>query len=196
MRGPKPPMIELTDAEREALEELARRPSTPQQVALRSRIVLAAAEGLNNARIAAKLNICIHVARKWRGRWLSLQATSLEDLPVSDRLTDVPRAGRPSQITDEQICQILALACEAPEVSGRPISQWTAREVADEIMKRGIVEQISGRHAARLLKRGPSSRTAGATGSHPRRIRTSTPRSETSAPSITTRQRSQTKVNA
>jgi len=164
MRGPKPPMIELTDAEREALDELARRPSTPQQVALRSRIVLAAADGLNNARIAAKLNICVAVARKWRQRWLGLKPVTLEDLPVLDRLTDAPRSGRPVQITDEQVCQIIALACEAPALSERPISQWTAREIAQEIMDRGIIEQISGRHAARLLKRGISSRTVGATG--------------------------------
>jgi hypothetical protein len=48
----------------------------------------------------------------------------------------------------------VALACEAPERAGRPISQWTGREVADEIMRRRIVETISPRHAERLLKKG------------------------------------------
>jgi hypothetical protein len=62
------------------------------------------------------------------------------------------------------MCQIIELACEAPEKSGRPISQWTAGEIAKEVIQRGIVETISGRHAARLLKRGVSSRTVGATG--------------------------------
>jgi hypothetical protein len=83
---------------------------------------------------------------------------------VLDRLTDALRPGKPRRIGDEQICQIVALACEAPERSGRPISQWTGREFADEIMARGIVEQISERHAARLLKRGTCSRTAFAIG--------------------------------
>jgi hypothetical protein len=46
------------------------------------------------------------------------------------------------------------MACETPEKSERPISQWTAREIADEVMKRKIVDAISARHAARLLKRG------------------------------------------
>jgi putative transposase len=45
------------------------------------------------------------------------------------------------------------MACEDPEDSSRPISQWTSREIADEVMKRGIVDSISPRHAARLLKR-------------------------------------------
>jgi putative transposase len=56
------------------------------------------------------------------------------------------------------------LACEPPGASKRPISQWTSREIADEIKQRGIVTEISGRHAARLLKRGISNRTASATG--------------------------------
>jgi len=71
----------------------------------------------------------------------------------------LPRAGKPSALTADQLCQIAALACEKPEQSERPISQWTGREIADEIMKRGIVTQISPRHAARLLKRGTLSHT-------------------------------------
>ncbi len=164
MRGPKPPMIELTDAERRALDELDRRHGTAQQIALRARIVLAAAEGQSNARIARRLSISIDMVRLWRERWLVLRPASLEDLPVADRLSDVPRPGKPRRITDEQVCQIVALACAAPERSGRPISQWTGREMADEIQRRGIVEQISGRHAARLLKRGICNRTVGVTG--------------------------------
>jgi putative transposase len=71
----------------------------------------------------------------------------------------LPRAGKPSAITADQLCQITALACEKPEQSARPISHWSGREIADEIRKRGIVAQISPRHAARLLKRGTLSRT-------------------------------------
>ena len=164
MRGPKPPIIELTNAERQALDGLVRRHSTAQQVALRARIVLAAAEGKNNAQIARQLDVSIDMVRLWRERWLVLQPASLEDLPIADRLRDAPRPGRPSRITDEQVCQIVELACVAAERSGRPISQWTGREIAEEITGRGIVDQISGRHAARLVKRGICSRTAGGTG--------------------------------
>ena len=83
---------------------------------------------------------------------------------MEERLTDAPRSGAPARITAEQVCQIVALACEAPGQSGRPISQWTGREVADEVVARGIVPAISPRHAGRLLKKGTSSRTASATG--------------------------------
>lgn len=164
MRGPKPPKIELTDAERRALEDLVRRHSTPQQIALRARVILLAAEGHSNAQIARQLSVCVDTVRLWRERWLVLQPASLEDLPVMDRLSDAPRPGKPRRITDEQVCQIVELACEAPERAGRPIRQWTAREIADEIKQRGIVDEISARHAARLLKRGISNPTAGATG--------------------------------
>ena len=162
MRGPKPLIIELTSSERGELDSLLRRHSTPQQLALLARIVLAAAEGLNNGQngqIVRCLGVSRDMVRLWRGRWLSLQAVPLEELSVEERLTDVPRLGRPARISAEQVCQIVALACEAPSESGRPISQWSSREIADEVERRGIVEEISPRHAARLLKRGTSSRT-------------------------------------
>jgi len=164
VRGPKPLAITLADEERRGLVALVRRHTTPQQVALRARIVLAASEGRNNAEIARAVGVDVETARRWRGRWLGLQPVALADLSVEERLTDAPRSGAPAHIGAEQVCQIVALACEAPGASGRPISQWTGREVADEVVARGILPAISPRHAARLLKRGTSSRTASATG--------------------------------
>ena len=164
MRGPKPPTIVLQNAERAALDQLVRRHTTAQQLALRARIVLAAATGANNSQIARQEGVNLDTVRLWRARWLGLQAVPLADLTVDERLADAPRPGKPVRITDEQVCQIVALACEAPTQSGRPISQWTGREIADELTRRGIVDQISGRHAARLLKRGRCNRTAGAPG--------------------------------
>lgn len=159
MRGPKAPQIDLSAEERQALDTLIRRHTTAQQVALRARIIVAAAEGRNNSRIARQLGIHVETVRLWRMRWLGLQAMGLEDLSVEDRLTDVPRPGAPARLSAEQVCQVVALACTAPEQSGRPITQWTAREIADEIKARGIIDQISPRHAARLLKKGTSNPT-------------------------------------
>ena len=164
MRGPKPPAIDLSDVVRQELDTLTRRHTTSQQVALRARIVLAAADGANKGQIARQLAISVNMVRRWRERWLVLQPAALEDLPVAERLTDAPRPGKPARIGDVQVCQIQALTCETPAGSDRPISHWTGREVADEITKRGIVDRISGRHAARLLKRGISNRTASAIG--------------------------------
>jgi len=54
----------------------------------------------------------------------------------------------------------MALACEPPEHSERPISHWTPRELAAEAIKRGIVETISERHVGRFLKAGRSQTTS------------------------------------
>jgi putative transposase len=159
-RGPKPALIVLIPAERQALEALIRRPSTPQQWVLRSRIVLACAAGRNNAQIARELAVGIDAARRWRRRW---QETAPPDpdapLPISARLQDLPRPGSPGHFTAEQFCQLLAMGCETPEGSERPISHWTPREMAAEAQKRGIVARISPRHVGRLLKKGICSRT-------------------------------------
>ena len=154
MPGPKPPPIELTPLEQQELEKLVHRHTVGQQIALRGRIVLAAAGGMNNSQIARQFKVTLDTVRTWRGRWRDLQPIPMSDLSAEERLQDRP--GAPTRITAEQRCQIEALACEQPEGSERPISHWTGREIADEIMKRGIVEKISARHAGRLLKRGRS----------------------------------------
>jgi len=160
MRGPKPPAIVLTADDRRDLEALVRRHTTAQQIALRGRIVLAAADGRNNAQIARDLAVSVPTVRRWRERWIGLLCIPLSDLEIVERLTDVPRPGRPIQISDEQVCQIVRIGCEAPHASGRPITEWSGREIADEAVRRKIVERISPRHAARLVKRGISNRTA------------------------------------
>jgi putative transposase len=115
--------------------------------------VLAAGAGKNNSQIAREQGVSLDMVRLWRQRWLELQPLPVADLSVEERLEDLPRPGAPARITADQRCQIEALACEKPEGSERPISHWTGREIADEVMKREIVDQISARHAGRLLKR-------------------------------------------
>ena len=154
MPGPTPPPVDLTPAEQQGLDALVRRHTAPQQVATRARIILLAAEGLNNCQIARALGLEVDTVRLWRQRWRAFQGVDLADLSLEERLTDAPRPGRPADITAEQVCQIVALACEAPSISGRPISQWSQREIADEIIRRGILPTISPRHAGRLVKRG------------------------------------------
>ena len=118
--------------------------------------MLAASQGLNKAQIARELHLTVDTARQWRDRWLELQPIPLTELQVEERLHDLPGSPKPSALTADQMCQIVALACEKPEQSERPISPWSSREIADEIMKRGILQHISPRHAARLLKSGRS----------------------------------------
>ena len=67
-------------------------------------------------------------------------------------LLDAYRGGKPATFTPEQIVKIVALACEHPKASGRPITRWTSKELAAETVKRGLVKQISRASVSRLLK--------------------------------------------
>src|SRR3989304_6026796 len=154
MPGPKPETIELSDKARLDLEKLVARHTTGQQKAQRARIILKAAEGKYNAEIAREINQSIDMVRLWRRRWGELAPIGLEDLSVEERLDDLPRPGAPAQFNADQICQIEQLACEAPQKAGRPISQWTGREIADEIVARGIVVSILARRSGRVVQRG------------------------------------------
>lgn len=151
-RGPRPAALTLTAAARQALETLVNRHSTPQQLALRARIILAAAAGQRNGEIARALQVARETVRFWRARWLALEEIPLAEQSVEARLTDLPRPGAPGRITPEQWCHLAALVCEVPEGSDRPISHWTPREIADEARKRGLIDRISPRHVGRFLK--------------------------------------------
>ena len=101
-----------------------RRHTTAQQVALRGRIILEAHAGKNNSQIARELDLSVETVRAWRTRWLALQPVALADLPVQDRLSDVPRPGRKSQITAEQTCQLMAHGVRtAQRASHQPVDR-------------------------------------------------------------------------
>lgn len=143
------PAIHLSEAEQSELDQLVRRPSTAQQIALRAKIILRAAQGEGHGEISRGLGISKDMSRLWRGRWLEL--SQQDDITVFARLQDAPRPGTPATFTLEQLTQLYALACEPPEQYGRPISHWSNRELADELVKQNIVSSISPRHVGRLL---------------------------------------------
>jgi putative transposase len=156
--------VMLSEKEQEGLEHLTRRHRSEQQQAQRARIIVGAAQGHTNAQMGRELALDVDTVRLWRDRWVGLQGIDLETLSVAERLQDAPRSGAPPKFIAEHRCQMAAFACEAPMKAGRPISQWTGREIADELVKRGIVEQISPRHASSLLKKGACNRSTSASG--------------------------------
>ena len=156
MPGPKALPINLSEEAITGLTKLIKAHQTGQQIVLRARIILAAGQDHSNSQIARDLGVDVDTVRLWRQRWQLLEPMPLNDLSLEDRLADLARPGAPARITADQRCQIEALACEQPEKSGRPITHWTHREIADELIQRKIVDDISPRHAGRLLKRGRS----------------------------------------
>jgi putative transposase len=147
-RRPADPIV-LSAVEREELDRLVRAHSTPQQVALRAQIILSAADGIANRESARRLAITVRTVRCWRQRW-----DDEPELAVAERLADAPRPGTPPSFTAEQICAIVALACEAPEASGVPITHWSQSALAREAMRRGLVETISHGSVGRFLNGG------------------------------------------
>ncbi len=143
------PPITLGDDQRRCLEALARGHTTPQQVALRARMILLGDDAIGVRAIARRLGVWPKTVRRWHRRWRS----SPEDAEVAARLADAPKSGAPAKFTPEQICAIIAIACEPPSDSGRPITHWSQQEVADEAMRRGVVDRISQRSVGRFFKR-------------------------------------------
>lgn len=161
-RGPKPTLIELTERQRALLAQIVRRTTCPQRLVTRSKIILKAADGKRNQEIADELVLNVRTPRRWRDRWAEASAhLAAAELDASDAqlselieavLTDKHRSGAPVTFTAEHICQIVAIACENPQESGRPVTEWTSRELADEAVQRGIVSSISTRSVGRFLK--------------------------------------------
>lgn len=144
--APKP--VQLSTEEREQLQRLVNGHNTAQQLAVRAQIILLADEGKNHHQIARSLQISHQTARLWRQRWLDGKASDVE---MIERLQDEERSGAPVTFEPEQVLHLFKLACDAPEDYERPISQWTNRELADELVQQGIVKTISPRHVGRLL---------------------------------------------
>src|ERR1700692_5128310 len=103
--------------QREALEQLVRARSTSQQLALRARMILHAADGVGVRESARELDVWPKTVRYWRQRWR--EAPDGQSVP--ERLCDAPRSGAPATYTPEQICAVIALTCERPWASERPI---------------------------------------------------------------------------
>lgn len=147
------------------LERLERRATSSQRLVRRVRIILGAADGRNNEEVGRALGVKRETVGTWRARWLAaaprLSAAEADGADetaltrcVELELQDAPRPGAPARFSAEQICQIMAIACEPPASSERPVTHWTPAELADEAVKRGIVERISGRTVSRFLGSG------------------------------------------
>lgn len=148
-----------------ALEQIVQRHTSPQRLARRAKIILKISEGTSVRQTARQMEIERDTVIAWRNRWLKkkekLEAAQAEGSEknalkrvIEEALSDEARTGAPPRFTAEQIVRIVAVACEKPEDSGRPISHWTPRELKEEVVKRGIVDEISVRSVGRFLKSG------------------------------------------
>lgn len=163
MNGPSPTPIKLTERQKAILEHIIRRSTSAQRLVMRARIILAACKGTSNQQIAHQLGIERNVAAKWRRRWavaedklsvIEAKEGADKDLrnEIEGVLADAPRPGTPAKFSAEEIVKIVAVACENPQASGRPVTSWTPKELAAEVVQRQIVKSISSRSVGRFLK--------------------------------------------
>ena len=156
--------IHLSPIQHELLQRMVHRAKSEQRLVKRGHIILEAAQGTSNTKIAQQWQVDYETVRRWRDRWHAaesrlqvIEATGKPKLlsqAIEVLLSDEQRPGAPATFTFEQFMQIMALACEKPEAVDRPVSAWTPRELADEAVKRGIVSKISSRTVERFLNRG------------------------------------------
>jgi transposase len=154
--------VRITERQQSILKQIVAAGTSPVRLVQRANTILLAFAGTDNADIAPAVGLNPNAVGLWRRRWARawpklipiecLETQAAHRRAIEDVLSDAPRSGNPGKFTPEQITLILALACEPPEQSGRPITQWTTHELADEAQKRGIVPSISAAQVGRYLR--------------------------------------------
>jgi transposase len=154
--------IIITELQRDILHTLRNSVTAASRLRQRASLILMAFDGLRNQDIADQAGLARHQVGRWRRRWATafdrlvriecLETRAALRRAIEQILSDEPRPGAPGKLTPEQVTQILAIACEPPENSGRPITHWTAHELADEVVNRGIVASIAPTQVGRYLR--------------------------------------------
>ncbi|MHB9078010.1 MAG: IS630 family transposase [Pirellulaceae bacterium] len=153
--------IQLTERQYKVLQQIRCSTTAAQRLVQRAGVILMAFAGMLNVTIAQDLGLARKQVGLWRRRWQqsydALVAIECREThaqlcrTIHDVLSDAPRSGSKGSFTAEQVTQTLALACELPDQSGRPIDRWTHRELTDEVIRREIVPSISVSQVGRYL---------------------------------------------
>jgi transposase len=155
--------ILLSERQGRLLEALVRRSSAPQRLVKRAQMILLLAAGKTFNQVARALGVLRQTVYKWGKRWRT-QARRLAEVEaqachnhvlsrvLEGLLMDAYRAGKPAAFSPEQIVKLIAVACERPQDCGRPITRWSSRELAAEMVKRRIVKTIARSTISQLLK--------------------------------------------
>ena len=151
--------ITLTEEQEKYLQSIVRSREISHSLVMRSQIILKASQGNTNKAISKTLNIIEETVSLWRKRWIENRAEFEKiigkpkqlDMLIKRTLSDKYRSGKPCNFSAEQICQLIALACESPPDY---LSHWTQKALVKEAIKRNIVQTLSQATISRFLKSG------------------------------------------
>src|SRR5258708_22996051 len=141
--------VVISERQQAVLRKLSTATTVAIRLVQRATIILLAFSGVANQDIAKQVGLGRCQVGLWRRRWQNafpnlIRIECVEDPPalrqaMEGLLSDEPRPGCPGKFTAEQLTFLLALACEPPEMSGRPITHSTCQEPSDAAVARGIV---------------------------------------------------------
>lgn len=170
MTNKRPKKISLTKQQKKILEKFSNGRKSSRGLANRSRIILYWAEGRGVRETARDMELDTKTVLSWRWHWLmalkewseAQKKWSFKELreKICEAFADAPRSGTPPKFTPEQVCKIISIACKKPSDLGVPVSHWSASDLRREVIKQGVVPEISARTIGRFLKRLISSHTA------------------------------------
>jgi len=153
--------IKVSEKQLVVLQELSCSRTVSKGTVQRALSIVQGFQGKLNQEIASEVGLNRQQVGVWRQRWRNAwESLCVWECAQPHRLreailavlSDAPRPGAPATFTPEQVTQIVALACESPKLSDRPINRWTHRELRDEVLKRKIVESISVAQVGRYLQ--------------------------------------------
>ncbi len=159
----KAAVVELPEEIKEIMTKFAKSRTLQARQVQHAKIILLAAEGLDNMKISKQVGLGQDCVSKWRSNFIKKlphfqEVTEKDPLHLKDELStflnDRPRSGKPSRYTDEQIVKILEIACRSPEEFGYEVSHWSLNLLAKAVVKEGIVDSISAKRVSDFLKYG------------------------------------------
>ena len=155
----------LSDTQKRVLEKMVRGGRYEKRLIERSRIILAYGSGQGINQIAKQLGVDRQTVRKWCHRWNEVKPLLREVERQIHRISEAAyrkiftevlgdeyRSGAPDTFTPEQVTLLYAIACEVLDDSTEGVSHWTHQELANQMVKRGVVEHISPSSVGRLLQ--------------------------------------------
>lgn len=154
--------IILSEKQFQILDKIVKASTSSKSISQRASIILALFKGLSKYSIVNTISVSWPTVNKWEKRWLNsqLELNEIENTKpkhelekaIKAILKDAPRPGAPCIFTEEQVTQIIALACTSPEAEGLPVSHWSCRLLASHAQKLGLVKSISYRQINVFLK--------------------------------------------